>query len=76
MRQRSQFEVTLNPRQTAIEFSINDFEGKLQTLVFSSVRVPTISLFHFSTKSAGAITWNRARFHNGYPDDYDELSSI
>ncbi len=39
IRQRPQFQVTLNPRKTAIEFSITDFSGKLQTLVFRKAQV-------------------------------------
>ena len=37
--QRSQFQVTLNPRKSAIEFSIADFQGKLQTLVFRKAEI-------------------------------------
>lgn len=41
LRQRPQFQVTLNPRKNTIEFGINDFSGKLQTLVFRKAQVST-----------------------------------
>ncbi len=34
---RSQFAITLNPTNEAVEFSILDYEGKLQTLSFRNV---------------------------------------
>ena len=43
IRQRPQFQVTLNPRKNAIEFSIADFQGKLQTLVFRKAQVICIN---------------------------------
>jgi len=39
IRQRPQFQVTFNPRKTSIEFAITDFQGKLQTLVFTKAQV-------------------------------------
>lgn len=36
---RSQFAITLNPTREVVEFSILDYEGKLQTLSFKNVEV-------------------------------------
>jgi hypothetical protein len=38
-RNRTQFAITLNPRLETVEFSILDYERKLQTLVFRNVEV-------------------------------------
>lgn len=39
LQNKPQFVVTLNPRREAIEFSITDFDGRLQTLVFTKAQV-------------------------------------
>lgn len=36
---RTQFAITLNPRSETVEFSIVDYEGKLQTLGFKNAEV-------------------------------------
>lgn len=36
---KPQFQVSLNPRRQTIEFSITNYEGKLQTLEFDQVNV-------------------------------------
>jgi len=39
IRNRTQFAVALNPRDETVEFSIIDFEGKLQRVLFANVNV-------------------------------------
>ena len=36
---RPQFAITINPRQETVDFSIMDFEGRLQHLIFKKARV-------------------------------------
>lgn len=43
IRQRPQFQVTLNPRKSAIEFSIADYQGTLQTLTFRRAQVSRLA---------------------------------
>lgn len=39
LRRQPQFLITLNPRRQSIEFSITNYEGRLQTLIFPRINV-------------------------------------
>lgn len=39
LEEKPQFLITLNPRRQSIEFSIINYEGRLQTLIFPNVHV-------------------------------------
>jgi collagen type IX alpha len=55
---KAQFLITLNPRKETIEFSITDFEGRLQTVVFSKAPVRCNNIHHTTNKLYAVNTDN------------------
>lgn len=56
---RTQFAITLNPRPETVEFSVLDYDRRLQTLVFRNAEVgcegrsDLVNIFKFQSYSAG-----------------------